>query len=46
VKKDIFLERGATPVQLSIMVREPQAQRKLGPATASPAAKLHASRKI
>lgn len=24
VKKEIFLERGPTPVQLSIMVREPQ----------------------
>lgn len=24
VKKEIFLKRGSTPVQLSIMVREPQ----------------------
>jgi hypothetical protein len=28
VQKDIFLERGRTPVKLSIMVREPGAGRK------------------
>jgi hypothetical protein len=37
VKRDVYLERGATPVRLSIMVREPRGPScKVGHATASP----------
>jgi len=37
VQRDIFLERGRTPVQLSIMVREPRAARKSKPPAAGAA---------
>lgn len=43
VKRDVFLERGPVPVQLSIMVREPQ-PRGRKPAAAYPAARAGAGK--
>ena len=40
VKRDVYLERGATPVRLSIMVREPRVSGcRVGHGSASPMVK-------
>lgn len=46
VKKDIFLKRGLVPVQLSIMVREPQPVCKIAYAGKAAVVKFHAGRKL
>lgn len=46
VKKDIFLKRGLVPVQLSIMVREPQPVCKIAYAGKASVVKFHAGRKL